>query len=141
MVFVFLRNIELNCQFSWLCVSHFTNTLTLLVYSCFVFMSHIYTSLNLSVGYHVNFMFHEKYFCFIPYLKDFVLVYKISHLTSCEIFRYGRVFQIYFIFQTYFWKPLPFKGGWMGDHAMYAYIENHFKLEHEMGGRLYEIYI
>ena len=28
----------------------------------FIFMSHIYASLILSVGYHVNFMIHEKYF-------------------------------------------------------------------------------
>ena len=40
-------------------------------YTCF-----IYASLTLSVGYHVDFLFHEKQFCFIPYLKDFVLVNK-----------------------------------------------------------------
>jgi len=31
-------------------------------------------------------------------------------------------------------------GGWMGDHALYAHIENQFKHVHEMGGREYELY-
>ena len=33
------------------------------------------------------------------------------------------------IFKSYFWKPLltP-KGGWMGDHALYALIENLFNM-------------
>ena len=28
----------------------------------------------------------------------------------------------------------------MGDHALYAHIENQFKYMHEMGGREYELY-
>jgi len=135
-----LRNIELNWIFSWW-ISHFTYTLTLFVYSCFVFMSHIYASLNLSVGYHVSFMFHEKYFWCIPCLKDFVLVNKFFHLTSCGILRYGRVFQTYYIFKSIFEKPLPSKGRLDGRPcSCMLYIENLFKHKHEMGGRLYEIY-
>ena len=72
-------SIELECKFSWLWSSHFTCTLTFLVYSCFIFMSHIHASLTLSVDYLVNFLLHEKWFCVIPYLKDFVLVFKFFH--------------------------------------------------------------
>ena len=44
----------------------------------------------------------KKLFCFIPYLKDFVLVNKFFHLTSCGILRYGRVFKHTIFFKTYF---------------------------------------
>jgi len=50
-------------------------------------------------------VFHEKQVCFIPYLKDFVLVYKFFHLTSCYILRFGRVFQTYFMFKPIFENP------------------------------------
>ena len=60
----------------------------------------------------MDFLFHEKLFCFIPYLKDFVLVNKISHLTS-SYSSFGRVFQTYYIFKPIFENPyLPWENGW-----------------------------
>ena len=54
---------------------------------------------------------------------------------------YGRDFQTYIIFKSIFWKPLPSMGGWMGDHAHVCFIVKIIlKLDHEMGGRLYELY-
>ena len=42
---------------------------------------------------------------------------------------FGRVFKLVkIIFNSYFWKPLPSKGGWMGDHALHALIENLFNM-------------
>ena len=50
-------------------------------------------------------------------LEGFRTSLQIFHITSYGILHYGRAFQTYYIFQIYFWKPLPSKGGWMGDHA------------------------
>ena len=70
--------IELNCLFSWLCFSHKTCTLTLFeVFSWFCFHESYMSFYLLSVNCWVIFMFHGIYFCFIPYLKDSVLVYKL----------------------------------------------------------------
>ena len=72
-----------------------------------------------------------KIFCFNPCLKDFVLVFQIFHITSCGILHMVEFSNIFY-FRTYFWKPLPATGGWMGDHAHVCFhSENHFKLEHE----------
>ena len=71
-----LRNIELYCLISWLCVSHYTCTLTLFDgFSWFCFHEYDMCLVDFEClvpcDLHV---FHEKYFCFIPYLKYFVLV-------------------------------------------------------------------
>ena len=118
---------------------HIFFTLTFIVCSCFVSMSHIHASLTLSVGYHMDFLFHEKQFCFIPYLKDFVLVNKISHLTSLYS-SYGRDFQTYSIFKPIFENP-TFQERLVGRScSCMLYSENHFKLEHDWEVRLYDIY-
>ena len=78
-------------------------------------------------------VFYGIYFCFIPYLKDFVLVYKFF-IKLVRILHCGRVFQ-QTIFSNLFLKTLPITGGWLGDHAVYVHIENLFKHVHEMGGR------
>ena len=80
-------------------------------------------------------VFHEKYFCFIPYLKDFVLVNKFFHLTSCGILCYGRDFQTYYTFKPIFENPYLLRAvSWETMPCMLS-IENHFKHVHEMGGR------
>ena len=43
-------------------------------------------------------------------------------------------------FKLIFENPYPFIGGWLGDHVLYAHIENQFKHVHEKGGREYELY-
>ena len=73
----------------------------------------------LSVDDHVIFMFSWIHSCFIPNLKDFILVFKII-IKLVRILHFSRVFQTCYIFKSYFWKPLPFKDGWLGDHALYA---------------------
>jgi len=79
MIFIFLvRNFifELNCLFSWLCLSHKTCTLTLLdIFSWFYF--HEYYMCYIDFECHWLSDFHVSWIssCFIPYLKDFVLVY------------------------------------------------------------------
>jgi len=79
MIFMFLvRNFifELNCLFS--CLSHNTCTLTSLLFSHdIIFMSLIFALYSLSVDDCVIFKFSWIYSYFIPYLKDFVLVFKI----------------------------------------------------------------
>ena len=76
----------------------------------FIFMSIICALLILSVNDHVIYMFFMKYIFFIPYLKDFVLVFKFF-LKLVRILHYGRVFQTYYIFKLIFENPYPFKGG------------------------------
>jgi len=131
-----LRNIELYCLVSCLCVSH--NTCTLTSFKCFswlCFHEYVWALWILSVLVTMWFTYFSwNIFLFYSLLEGFRTSLQVFHLTSCGILRYGRVFQTYYIFQTYFWKPLPSKGGWLGDHALYVYIENHFKHVHEMGG-------
>ena len=81
LVFHVLRNfiIELNWLFSWLCVSHNTCTLTLFdVFSWFCFHEYnlFYIVFECLVIMWSTCFFYEIYFCLIPCLKDFVLVYK-----------------------------------------------------------------
>ena len=57
-----------------------------------------------------------KIFLFYSLLEGFRTSLVIFHLTS-SYSSIGRVFQTFYIFKTYFWKPLPSKGGWMGDHT------------------------
>ena len=117
--------------FSWLWSSHLICTLTFIVYSCFVFMSHIYALLDWVFWYHVDFLFHEKQFVFIPYLKDFVLVNKFFHLTS-SYSSYGRCFQTYKKFSNLFLKTPTVHGRMDGRScSCMLYNENHFKLEHD----------
>ena len=94
---------ELNWIFSCCYVSHYTCTLTLLVYSWFIFMRLWYGLYGLWVfSDHVIYMcFMKNNFVFVPCLKDFVLVNKISHLTS-SYSSYGRDFQTYSIFKPIF---------------------------------------
>ena len=84
-------------------------------------MSHIHALLTLSVGYHVSFMFHEKHFCFIPCLKDFVLVYKVFHITR-SYSSLWKSFSNILYFQTYFLKPLSFYGQLVGRPCLLCLI-------------------
>ena len=68
-------------------------------------------------------------------MKDFVLVFKFFHLTSCGILRYGRVFKHTIFFKPIFLKPPTFHGRLDGRScSCILYCENHFNLEHD--GRL-----
>ena len=68
-------------------------------------------------------VFHEIYSCFISCLKNFVLIFQIYHKTSYVILHLEEFSIMLNYFQTYFWKPLPLKGGWMGDHALWAELK------------------
>ena len=74
-------------------------------------------------------MFSWIYSFFIPYLKDFVLVYKIIIKLVALFFilvEFSNMLKLFSnpIFENSY---LP-KGGWMGDHALYAQIENLFNM-------------
>ena len=81
-----------------------------------------------------------KLFCFIPCLKDFVLVNKFFHLTSCDILHLVEFFK-QSLFSNLFLKT-PTIHGWLDGRSCSCilYSENHFKLEPWLGGRLYELY-
>ena len=66
-------------------------------------------------------VFYGIYSCFIPYLKDFVLVYKIFHITSCDILHMVEIFK-HTLFSNLFLKTPTFTGGWLGDHAHVCFI-------------------
>ena len=108
---------------TWLC------TLTLFdVYSWFIFMRLYELYCYLSVDDCVIVIFHGLYSCFILYWKDFVLVFKFI-IKLLHILHYGRVFKYAKKnFKLIFENTYPFKGGWLGDHALYAQIENHFNM-------------
>ena len=67
------------------------------------------------------------YTCFIPYLKDFVQVFKII----IKLVAYFFILEEFSIMLKLFSNPIfespPSKGGWIGDHALYTLIENLFK--------------
>ena len=68
-------------------------------------------------------MFHGIYFCFIPYLKDFVLVFKFF-IKLVRILHMVEFSNLLKLFSNLFLKALThFKGGWMGDHALYALLK------------------
>ena len=71
-------------------------------------------------------------FLFYSLLEGFRTSLQVFHKTSCVILHLVEFsIMLKIIFKSYFWKPLPSKGGWMGDHALFAQIENHFKLVHD----------
>ena len=71
-------HIELICPFSWGCVSHNSYTLTLIkIFSWFYFHEYDMCLIDFECWWSCDLhVFHEINSCFIPYLKDFVLVYK-----------------------------------------------------------------
>ena len=73
----------------------------------------------------VNFVLNA---CFMNYMTWFHVLKNLSLVISnyfklVRILYFGRVFQTCYIFKSYFWKLLPNKGGWMGDHALYTLLE------------------
>ena len=93
-------------------------------------------------------LFHKSHICFIFlecwWLCDFQIFMDIFLFYSLLewfllVFKFSIKLVVYFLileefsimlnyFQTYFWKPLPSMGDWMGDHALYAQIENYFNM-------------
>ena len=63
---------------------------------------------SLLEGFHTSFQDYHKASCVILHLEEFSI--KLN------------------LFSNLFLKTLPAMGGWMGDHALYAQIENHFNL-------------
>ena len=135
-------HIELNCLFPWLCLSHNTCTLTSFLFTHDLFSWDYMCFIDLWVLMIMWLTcFHGIYSYFIPYLKDFVLVFKIIIKLVTYFFVLEVIFQLCLnYFHILFWKSLPSKGGWLGDRALYAHIENLFKHVHEMSGREYELY-
>ena len=106
-------------------VDYMTLALTLFLFThdfCFhkLYMCFIDIECRWSCYLHV---FHGIYFCFIIYLKDFVLVFKFHHVTSCVFFIFDRVFNCAKTIFKLFENPYPSKGGWLGDHALYALLK------------------
>ena len=118
--------------FSWSHVSHYTCALTLFIgfsWLCFHELDKCLNDLECLVpcGFHV---FHEKLFCFIPCLKDFVLVNKFFHLTS-SYSSYGSDFQTNYTFNLFLKTP-TIDGRMDGRScSCMLYNKNHFKLEHD----------
>ena len=105
--------------------------------------------------------FHESYMCYIDFecqllsnfhvFRNIFLFYSLLerlrtsfqdyYKTTCVFLHFGRVFKLVkIIFKSYFWKPLPSKGDWMGDHALYAQIENLFNMYmNRVGGMSYTL--
>ena len=105
---------------------------TLLVHSPFFKnISHEYVSMSmygfywiLSVFkcYVIYMCFMKIIFCFIPCLKDFVLVNKTFHLTSYGILQFGRsfFFQTKLIFKSIFENPYHLREvGWESMPCMF----------------------
>ena len=69
-----------------------------------------------------------NYMTWFYVLKNLSLVIS-NYFKLVRILHFGRVFNYAkIIFKLIFEKPLPLKDGWMGDHALYAQIENLFKM-------------
>ena len=86
------------------------------------------------------FIFSWIYSCFIPYLKDFVLVFKIiiklvAYFFILEEFNYTKI-----IFKFIFLKIPPSEGRLVGRPYLVCLIENLFKHVHEKGGN-HELHI
>ena len=85
------------------------------------------------------FMFLWIYSCFILYLKDLILVFKIIFKLVfipqlVVIFKYVQIF-----FKSYFWKSLPTLGRMVERRCLICPYWISFKLVHDKGGR-YELY-
>ena len=132
---------EFQCLFPWLCFSHDSFTLYVCVYSWFLFHEHICALCFIDFECQLLCDFHVFMGCMIWFhiLKDFLLVFKnifklVSILQMVEFSNYA-----YLLSNHNFWKPLPFKGGWMGDHALYTLLEYLLNLCMIRGGK-YELY-
>jgi len=132
MIFMFFDkgiSFELKCLISMILLITWLFTLyvwyLLMIFVSWGYMSFYY---YLSVDDRVIFIFSWIHSCFIPYLKDFVLIYKII-IKLVRILQIGRVFKPVEIFSSPIFENLyqP-KGGWIGDHALYAQIENLFNM-------------
>ena len=104
----------------------------------FVFMSLICALYILSVNCWAIFMFSWIYTCFIPYLKDLGLVFKII-IKLARILHFGRVFKhVKIILKSYFWKPYHLRvAGWAIMHCM---LKLKIFVNMCMKGRYYEFY-
>ena len=82
----------------------------------------------MSVDDRVTYMFFMDIFLFYSLLEGFLLVFKFFIKLVCILY-FGKVFKYAKpIFKLIFENPYPLKGGWIGDHALYAKIENHFNM-------------
>ena len=64
--------------------------------------------------------------------EEFITSYFKNHLKLVHIILLVEFSNILSYLQTHiFEKPRPFNSGWLGDHTLYAQIENLFKHVHE----------
>ena len=113
-------HIELDCLFSWWC-SHNSYTLTLLkVFSWFCFHEYDMCLIVFECLMIVWLTcFSWNIFLFYSLLEGFRTSLQIFHITS-SYSSYGRVSNR--VFKLIFENPYPSKGGWLGDHALYAHF-------------------
>ena len=79
-----------------------------------------------------------KIFMFYSLLEGFTS-FQDYHKTSCVFLHFGRVFKHVKLFSNLiFWKPLLSKGGWLRDHALWAYLK--IFLTCAWKGGIYELY-
>ena len=108
MIFMFLRRnfiIELKCLIPWFCWLHNFLHSMFGVYSwffCFMRLYELYW--YVSVDDCVIFMFSWICYCFISYLKDFVLVFKFFHKTNCVFLHLVEFFKLVKLFSNLFLK-------------------------------------
>ena len=121
-------HIEIDCLFPWLCLSQNLYTHIIWCFLMILFSWVWYVLYNFWVfGDHVIFMFHEKYFYFIPYLKDFVLVFKFF-IKLVRILHMVEFSYMLNLFSNIFLKtPTHLRAvGWATIPCM-LFIENLFK--------------
>ena len=101
-----------------------------------VFMSMIWALWTLSVfNDHVIYIASWQIFCFIPYLKDFVLVYKFFYITSYGILHMVEFFKQSLFSNLFLITPtIQRADGWV-TMLMYAlYWKDPMIHVHELGG-------
>ena len=128
-MFIKKFHIELNCLFPWFHWLYDSYTHIILVCSCFLFSWVLYMLYRLWVSIVVwRRCFSWNRFMFYSLLEGFHTSFQNYPKTN-SYSSLGRVFNYVKInFKLFFEKSLPMMGGWMGDHALHAQIENHFNM-------------
>ena len=127
MIFMFfwVRNFifKINCTFPWFCWLHdsFTHINWCLLMICFHEI--IWALLLFEYYWLCDFQSFMDIFLFYSLLEGFRTSLQVYHKTSCVFFIFGRVFNCAKTIFKLFENPYPSKGGWLGDHALYAILK------------------
>ena len=90
------------------------------VYSWFLFHEHICASSLFECRFSCNFYTTWIHLYFIPYLKNFVLVFKVIIKLVSLFFNLVKFSNMLNYFQTLIFENPTFKDGWMGVYALYT---------------------